>query len=101
RSSRSEPASENASRPLLIDFVATQRSILRPVSNCTWKAGKLHAEFRQPFDSLSVAAAAHRNAKAAGSASRGLPAIGGGRWDSNPQPLGPQPSAPPIELRPP
>ncbi len=30
------------------------------VSNCTWKDGQLHAQYRQPFDVLAVAAAADR-----------------------------------------
>ena len=36
------------------------------LSNCTWKHGELHAEFRQPFDILAVTAMEHARKKAAG-----------------------------------
>jgi len=36
------------------------------LSNCTWKGGELHGEFRQPFDIISVTAIEHDKNKAAG-----------------------------------
>lgn len=42
------------------------------LSNCTWKDGKLSAEFRQPFDILAVAAESHQSKKAAGATSDDL-----------------------------
>ncbi len=58
------------------------------LSNCTWKGGELSATFRQPFDILAVATAAHEERKAAGIASNDLSE----KWlpgqDSNLQPFG-------------
>ena len=45
------------------------------VSNCTWANRELRAEFRQPFDMLAVAAAFHKEKKAAGAISSELPAL--------------------------
>jgi hypothetical protein len=42
------------------------------LSNCTWKAGELTAEFRQPFDIISVFNTDTKKQKAAGSDSNGL-----------------------------
>lgn len=45
------------------------------VSNCTWANREFRAEFRQPFDMLAVAAASHKEKKAAGAISSELPAL--------------------------
>ncbi len=46
----------------LLDFV---------LSNCTWKAGELKAEYRQPFDLIASAAQADRQLTSRGNAENG------------------------------
>jgi len=53
------------------------------LSNCTWKGGELHAEFRQPFDLLADTVTVYENKKAEGIASDQLFDIWRGGRDSN------------------
>jgi site-specific DNA recombinase len=46
----------------LLDFV---------LSNCSWKDGKLEAEYRQPFDLIAAAALADRQLKSGGGGGSG------------------------------
>ena len=41
------------------------------LSNCTWKHGELHADFKQPFDMIAENAMRSRKETAAGGASDG------------------------------
>lgn len=72
----SQPAEE---KRRLLDFV---------FSNCSWKAGKLTAQFRQPFDILADASEAHKQKEAAGASSDGLRQDWLPELDSNQQPSG-------------
>ena len=59
----------------LLDFV---------LSNCTWKDGKLEAEYRQPFDLIASAALVDRQLKSGGGGENGD--FGGWRRDRDSNP---------------
>jgi hypothetical protein len=73
-----------AEKRKLLDFV---------LSNCRWKAGRLEAEYRKPFDMLAVVVAAQNAAEAGLSTKWGKMRIGSPSWtplnfNKPPQPAG-------------
>ena len=63
------------------------------LSNCVWKDGELHAEYRQPFDILAETIAETDPSQEGGSAEIPLNEKWSGREDSNLRPLPPEDSA--------
>ena len=76
----------NARRMYILQPSSEKRSLVRNLlSNCSWKNGKLSAEFRHPYDMIANTKKLHDQKKAAGDYPGGLYPIWRSGRDSNSQ----------------